>query len=486
MTQNVERLAGALVMVDLPGPTLDPETAAHLRHYGVQAVCLFGKNIQDASQLAQLCRDLKEVLGPDALIALDHEGGSVLRTPFWPAPPSAMNLGSSDDLTLTADVSEALARQLRSVGINWNFAPVMDVNINPHNPVIGTRSFSDDPDVVTRHALAAVQAHLQARVAACVKHFPGHGDTRQDSHYTLPVVERPLERLEQVEFAPFRAAVAAQVPAFMTAHIVYPALDKERPATLSPAILGGLLRRHWGYDGVIITDSMGMRAIDDNYGRGEAGVLSLQAGTDMVMALGRREAQVETLEAIAAALRDGRLDRAAMQASAARLQRLAQTFPAVADAQAIRPDDAALFEQAWARGLRGWRQPQAPAPGSRVTLVAQREPERETVTEAGVRASALGQLLERLYTLDIHAYDHAAQLDWTQLRAAGQLLLLATTSRQRPTDLTGAQPDLHLALSNPYAVQDIDAPAVVTYGDRPEALEALAGWLRGDVVARPL
>jgi len=258
--------AGQLVMVDLPGPTLDDDTAQYLQDHHIRSVCLFGKNVENEPQLRALCHDLRRVMGPHALIAIDHEGGAILRTPFWPAPPSAMALGAADDPALTRDVHHALARQLRSVGINWNFAPVMDVNVQSENPVIGVRAFGADPALVTRHALAAVDGQTAEGVASCVKHFPGHGDTRQDSHLALPRVERSREELETTEFAPFRAAAQAGVPAFMTAHIVYPALDAQHPATLSRAILTGLLRAEWGYDGVIVTDSMGMRAIDDHYG----------------------------------------------------------------------------------------------------------------------------------------------------------------------------------------------------------------------------
>ena len=355
--------AGRLLMVDLPGPTLDEDTAQHLRQHGIWAVCLFRKNIVSEAQLTQLCAALRELMGPEALIAVDQEGGGVVRTDFWPFPPSALALGAArdptqpdsaqPDFTQTREVAAANARFLRSVGVNWNFAPVLDVNVNPLNPVIGDRAFGSDPELVARHGLAYAAGLNDSGVAACAKHFPGHGDTDQDSHLALPTVSRSRPELKATELLPFRRAAEAGIPAIMTAHIVFPALDAELPATLSPAILTGLLRHEWGYEGVIITDSMGMQAIDSSdfgqhSGRGPAAVQALLAGADMVMALGRREVQLETLAAVQAALDGGRYDPAP---SLARLSGLAARYPAQLRLHIERHTDALLFERAWARGL---------------------------------------------------------------------------------------------------------------------------------------
>nr|WP_092263102.1 beta-N-acetylhexosaminidase [Deinococcus reticulitermitis] len=460
-------------MVDLPGPTLDRETAEYLRRWGVASVCLFGKNVQSAEQLQTLCADLREVLGEDALIALDHEGGAILRPEFWPFAPSAMGLGAADDPALTEAVNAALARQLRSVGINWNFAPVLDVNVNPANPVIGERAYGADPALVTRHGRAALAGHARAGVAACVKHFPGHGDTFQDSHLTLPRVDKSRAELDAGELAPFRE-LAPHAPAVMTAHIVYPALDAERPATLSPHVLTDLLRGEWGYAGVIVTDSMGMQAIDANYGRGEAGVLALRAGADLVMALGNRAAQEATLSAI----RDY-VEGEDVSPRLARLHALAAAFPAQADPHLDPQADAALLAGAWGRGLTGWRNPQPPPFGAQVRLVAHHTPQRETVSEAAADAETLARELGAAYDVELVAFERPEELDWDALRSGGVPVILATTFRHRQPGLIGARPDLHLALYNPYAVLDVDAPAVLSYGFRPEARAALLGWLRG-------
>ncbi|MFT2718826.1 glycoside hydrolase family 3 N-terminal domain-containing protein [Deinococcus sp. A31D244] len=475
-------MTGQLVMVDIPGPELDADTAAHLRRYGIRSVCLFGKNVVDEAQLTRLCADLRALMGKGALIALDHEGGAIVRPDFWPFAPSAMALGAADDVALTGQVSGGLARQLRRVGINWNFAPVLDVNVNPANPVIGDRAFGADTGRVTRHGRAALAGHHEAGVAACVKHFPGHGDTALDSHYALPSVTRSREDLDRLEFAPFRDLLPV-TPAVMTAHVVFPALDAGAPATLSRAALTGLLRQEWGYDGVIVTDSMGMKAIDDHYGRGEAGVLALAAGADLVMALGRREAQEATLDAIAQALTDGRLDSAQMRASAARLAALARTYPAQAD-PTLDPDaDAPVFGRAWTQALTAYRAPVAPAPGSAVRLVAQRRVARENVSEASVDAATLAADLGEVYTVDLIAFDDPAELDWDALHAGSTPLILATTSRHRHPALRGTRPDLHLALYNPYAALDVDSPALLSYGFRLEARRAVVAWLRGEASA---
>ncbi|GHF29412.1 beta-N-acetylhexosaminidase [Deinococcus metalli] len=480
-------LPGALAMVDIPGPTLDADTAAHLRRYGVKAVCLFGKNVESAEQLRTLCADLREVLGEDALIALDHEGGAIVRPTFWPYAPSAMALGAADDVVLTRDVHAALARQLRSVGINWNFTPVLDVNVDPSNPVISDRSFGADAALVARHGRASLDGHAQEGVAACVKHFPGHGDTHLDSHYALQRVTKSRAELDALELAPFRELLP-HTPAVMTAHIVFDALDPERPATLSRPVLTGLLRGEWGYEGVIVTDSMGMKAIDDNYGRGEAAVMALRAGADLVMALGRREVQVATLEAMASAL-DGGLEPAAVQASVDRLRALARRTPAHTDPELNPEDDRALLARGWERGLSVYGGPVAPPAGSRVLLVCERYAYRENVSERGVDADTVAADLGTLYDVELHAYDTAADLDWPALRgaadAAGRAVILATTGRHRHPALSGLTPDLHLALYNPYAALLVDAPAVVTFGFRPGARAALLEWLRSPDAGAP-
>ncbi|WP_425144841.1 beta-N-acetylhexosaminidase [Deinococcus sp.] len=483
MTQTVK--AGHLLMAELFGTRLDDQTRVYLTRYEVRAVCLFRRNIESEAQLTQLCAELREIMGPDALIAIDQEGGGVVRTDFWAFPPSALALGAADDLALSEQVAQANARFLRSAGINWNFAPVLDVNVNALNPVIGDRAFGSDPESVAQHGLAYARGLEVFGVAACAKHFPGHGDTHQDSHLELPTVNRSRPELEATELRPFERAVQAGVSAIMTAHIVFPALDAEHPATLSRKILTGLLRRQWGYDGVIITDSMGMLAIDTHYGRGAAAVQALHAGADMIMALGPTEAQIETLEAMQAAIDDGSFDPAPAQR---RLSALARRFPAQIRPQPERGADTLLLQRAWARGLCRVGEGVRPALGSKALLVVRREEAERNVSEAGLSAHRLAAALGDLYDLTLHQYDDPAALDWPALReaadGAGAALLLATTGRLRSVFSFGSvRPDLHLCLWNPYAVLDVPAPALVTCGYRPEALAALRAYLSGQAEA---
>ena len=478
-------LAGRLIMVRIAGTELDAASAELLKANNVRGVCLFRQNMTDATQLARLTASLRAVMGPDALIALDQEGGAVVRSTWVPAPPSAMALGAADDTTLARNVGAAVARAIKALGFNWNFAPVLDLNNNPHNPVIAERSFGADPQRATELAMAWMAGSESEGVACCVKHFPGHGDTHVDSHRDLPTVDKPLAELEQFEFAPFRLA-AGKAPAMMTAHIVYPTLDPEFPATMSRRILTGLLREQWQYNGVIITDAMDMHAIAHRYGAGHAAVNALVAGADMVMALGDAAIREETIAAIAAAIDDGSLSADDIAQRLARLEALARAYPCV---QRDYPEDGAdrdLMADAWRRGLTARGEPQRPGRGAKVRLVVRQDVVSDGVSEAGVPAAALTAALARLYDVDTVTFLDAETFDWNCLPADGRFTMLASTSRLRygPNARAGWRPDLHLALWNPYQALDIAAPALITYGFAAPALDAVNAWLAGALEAR--
>jgi beta-N-acetylhexosaminidase len=481
---DTRQLAGQLIMIRLFGTGLDADTDAFIRVNRIRGACLFRQNMRDAAQLTRFTGDLREAMGPQALIALDQEGGAVVRSLWVPPPPSAMALGAADDPQLAQDVGAAVARAVKSLGFNWNFAPVLDLNNNPRNPVIAERSFGADPVRATDIALAWMAGSESEGVACCVKHFPGHGDTHVDSHRDLPTVSKPLAELEHFEFAPFRRA-AALAPAMMTAHIVYPALDPDNPATMSRAILSGLLREQMDYRGVIITDGMDMHAIAQRYDAGAAAVNALLAGADMVMAIGSRETQEQTLDAIAAAIDDGRLARSEVAARLARLDALAAAHPAGAVPYDTEEADRALMAQAWRRGLSAHGQPQRPAPGARLRLVARQDVVSDGVSEAGVPAERIAAALAALYEVELVTFADAETFDWASLPDDGRFTVLASTSRRRygPRARAGWRPDLHLALWNPYQALDIAAPALMTYGFAPPALEAVNGWLRGEIEA---
>ncbi len=477
-------LAGQLVMVRLFGTELDADTDAFLRTYRIRGACLFRQNMVDAPQLTRFTGALKDAIGPQALIALDQEGGAVVRSTWVPAPPSAMALGAANDPDLAREVGAAVARAVRSLGFNWNFAPVLDLNNNPHNPVIAERSFGADPDQATRIALAWMEGSEREGVACCVKHFPGHGDTHVDSHRDLPYVDKSREELERFEFAPFRIA-APHAPAMMTAHIVYPALDPDNPATMSHAILTGVLREQFGYEGVIITDGMDMHAIAHRYGVGQAAVNALVAGADMVMAIGTRETQIETVQAIAAAIRDGVLPLPDVEARLARLGKLADAHPAGPVAYAVEEDDRALMARAWRAGLTALRSPQRPPRGSRVRLIARADVVSDGVSEAGVPAASIAAALGQLYDVELVTFADAEAFDWAALPDDGRVTILASTARRRygPQARATWRPDLHLALWNPYQALDFPAPALLSYGFAAPALAAAIAWLAGEIDA---
>jgi beta-N-acetylhexosaminidase len=482
--QEARRLAGQLIMIRLFGTALDADTAAFIRANRIRGACLFRQNMLDAAQLTNFTDALREAMGPQALIALDQEGGAVVRALWVPPPPSAMALGAVDDPQLAREVGAATARAVKAMGFNWNFAPVLDLNNNPLNPVIAERSFGADPQRAGEVAQAWMDGSLGEGVACCVKHFPGHGDTHVDSHRDLPTVAKPLAELERFEFAPFRAALPG-APAVMTAHIVYPALDADNPATMSRAILHGLLRERWGYEGVIITDGMDMHAIAHRYGVGEAAVNALLAGADMVMAIGSRENQQATLDAIAAAIADGRLPAHEVQARLDRLDRLAARYPAASRPYVSDTADRALMARAWRRALTARGTPSRPAPGAKVRLVARQDVVSDGVSEAGVPATAIAASLGRLYDVDLVTFLDAETFDWAALPDDGRFTILASTSRRRYGAHARAnwKPDLHLALWNPYQALDIDAPALMTYGFAAPALDAVNAWLAGEIDA---
>ncbi len=311
---------------------------------GLGGVCIFGPNVESAEQLRALNATLRAA-NPDAVIAIDEEGGDVTRL-FYdrgaPFPGNAV-LGRIDDVELTRRVAAAVGAALVATGCTLTFAPDVDVNANPDNPVIGVRSFGADAELVARHTAAWVDGLQQTGVAASAKHFPGHGDTATDSHLELPVVDLPIETLRARELVPFRAAIAAGSRTIMTSHILLPQLDAEHPATFSARILQGLLRGELGFDGVIVTDALDMAGASGVHGIPEAAVRALAAGCDL-LCIGTDNTDDELADivtAVEAAIAEGRLPVERVREAAARVRALAPgapTMPAGAAApSAIEP-----------------------------------------------------------------------------------------------------------------------------------------------------
>ncbi|MFG2495125.1 glycoside hydrolase family 3 protein [Streptomyces caniferus] len=300
---------------------------------GLTSVGLFGRNVADPAQLAALTARLRTEQ-EDLLVAIDEEGGDVTRLEVRGGSsfPGNHALGAVDDTDLTREVARELGRRLADCGVNLNWAPSADVNSNPANPVIGVRSFGADPQLVARHTAAYVDGLQSAGVAACTKHFPGHGDTAVDSHHDLPRITADLATLHTRELVPFRAAIAAGTRAVMSAHILLPALDGDRPATLSPAVLHGLLRAPvaeggLGFDGLIVTDGMEMQAISATYGLERGSVLALAAGADAICVgggLADEDTVLRLRDALVRAVHDGELPADRLADAAARVRALAR------------------------------------------------------------------------------------------------------------------------------------------------------------------
>jgi beta-N-acetylhexosaminidase len=319
------RLAGQLLSVGFEGTAASDELRARIAASEVGGVMLFRPNIVSPGQVAALVGELRGEAPSDQplLVSIDQEGGLVqrLRAPATVWPPM-LSVGTAGDLARTTAVGRALGEELAAVGVCWNFAPVLDVHTNPDNPVIGNRSFGTTPEAVARQALAFWRGLRGAGLVGCGKHYPGHGDTRTDSHHELPVVAHDVARLRAVELAPFAAAARAGLEALMTAHVLYPALDPDRPATLSRRIATEVLRGELGFRGVLVSDDLGMKAVADRYSIEELAVGAVEAGVDHLLVREPVARQRAAFEAIVHAA-EARSDvRARVEESAARVAAL--------------------------------------------------------------------------------------------------------------------------------------------------------------------
>jgi beta-N-acetylhexosaminidase len=329
MPSELRRGIGQLLLGSLPGTTITPELRSLAREFSLGGLTLFSRNLEEPEQVAELSLDVQALAAELPLwVSVDQEGGRVarLRKPFTEWPPMAV-LGRSGDVALAERFAAALAAELSAVGITLDFAPVLDIHTNPANPVIGDRALADDADAVARLGAAIVRGLQQNGVAACGKHFPGHGDTSVDSHVDLPLVEHPPDRIRRVEAVPFREAIRARVACIMTAHLLVPSLDEERPATLSPRIVQGMLREELAFDGVILSDNLEMKAIARSYAVPDAAVQAIAAGCDGVLICsGDVETQAAALEALVHAVEQDRIPYPRLEDAQQRLRRAKERF----------------------------------------------------------------------------------------------------------------------------------------------------------------
>lgn len=333
--QPLRRRIGQLLIGSFTGADVPVELRSLAREFDLGGATLFGRlgNIESPEQVAGLAYDVKSLGGElPAWVGIDQEGGRVarLRSPFTIWPPMAV-LGRSDDAGLAKRFAAALAAELAAVGISLDYAPVLDILTNPKNPVIGDRALGERPEIVARLGRVIIEELQRAGIAACGKHFPGHGDTATDSHAELPIVEHAPDRLRAVEFVPFKAAVEAGVAFIMTAHVLAVALDDVNPATLSRKIITDTLRDELGFNGVIVSDDLEMKAITNSYQPADAAVAAVAAGCDAVLMCSTSsrasiELQAEALEALVHAVEQERLPLKQIEASLERNRRAKERF----------------------------------------------------------------------------------------------------------------------------------------------------------------
>jgi beta-N-acetylhexosaminidase len=325
----LRRQIGQLLIAGFDGQQPPAELKSLAREFGLGGVILFARNVGEPEQVAELAFEASRLV-PDlpVWVSVDQEGGRVarLKAPFTEWPPMA-TLGRSGDTRLAERFARALATELKAVGVTLDYAPVVDVHTNPKNPVIGDRALGTTAHDVARLGGAIIRALQREGIAACAKHFPGHGDTSADSHLELPLVDQPPERLRELEFEPFRAAIAEGVATIMTAHVLVPSLDEERPSTLSARIVTGILRQELKFDGVILSDDLEMKAIASQYAVPSAAVMAVEAGCDgLLICSGNHETQVAALEALIRAVEDDRLRISRVEDALARHRRVKERF----------------------------------------------------------------------------------------------------------------------------------------------------------------
>ncbi|MFC5926801.1 glycoside hydrolase family 3 protein [Micromonospora vulcania] len=418
-TGNLATLAAGVLQPGFVGTTPPPWVCRWLGE-GLGSVVLFARNVVDTDQVAALTATLRAERA-DVVVAIDEEAGDVTRIESGrgSSRPGNFALGAVDDPELTEAVARDLGLELAEAGITLDYAPDADVNSNPANPVIGVRSFGADPALVARHTAAWVRGLQSGGVAACAKHFPGHGDTRVDSHHDLPRITADRARLDACELAPFRAAVTAGVQAIMTGHLLVPALDPQLPATLSQRILGGLLRDELGFCGVVVTDAVEMRAVADRYGFAGAAVRALAAGADAICIGGERAdegAARELRDAIVAAVVSGELPEERLAEAAKRVGQLA----------------------AWTVAARADQSSRARGTTTEVGLVAARRAVRVTVAAGTDGQSPTLPLTRAAYVVEFEPPRNiaiGAETPWGIGRPLGELLPGTGTVRYCATDV---------------------------------------------------
>lgn len=504
-------------MASFVGTMPSPAILRVIRDRRLAGVTLFREaNVRDPGQVRELTERLQQVAHqagmPPLLIAADQEGGQLMAIDEGATPlPGNMALGATGSVSLAYQAGEVIGRELAAMGINVNYGPVCDVNTNPQNPVIGVRSFGEDPLQVAELAAAFIRGLQSVGVIATAKHFPGHGDTQEDSHFTLPVLSQNLERLEQVEFIPFRAAITAGVRMIMTGHLAVPALTGRRdlPATLSPEALRGILRDRMGFQGVIITDALTMKAIRGTVTTSSLGldaIAAVRAGADLLLFGPEPFDREEVFQALLQAVHRGLLEVEDLQRSGERVLRLREsvadlkkpdlTVVGCAAHRAV-ADEIARRSITLVRNRRG-HLPLPPGLEAPIAVVMPRPVDLTPADTSSFVRPRLAEALRRYYPrveeflipINPGASEIAALQETLQVypilvlgtinafQHAGQAELVRSLLQRR-----GSNTLIWVALRLPYDLQVApDAPTYVcTYSILPPSMEALAALIAGDL-----
>jgi len=469
----------------------------------IGGVILFARNVASPLQVAELVQACREAAPRPILVAIDQEGGTVarLREGFTESP-GAMVLGAAGSEALAEQVSAVLAAELRALGINWNLAPVVDITHDINNPSVGTRSLGTDPTRVSQLVAAEIRGFQKAGVAATAKHFPGIGNTPVDTHLALAVIEGPLDYLWTHDLVPFRAAVQAGVETVMISHVQFPALDSVYASTHSPHIIQGLLREEIGFQGMVCTDCMEMRAVSDHYPPGESAVLAALAGNDLIFFSHTRAWQAEAYESLLAAAHSGRLSEDRINSAVERVAAVKERYPITGEPQLDmirRPEHLAIVQNAARQGIVVLRSKDELLPirsgdQRRIALVEfVSHLESEVMERGGTSgfATRVHHCFPRIKSVSLKANEQPEALAHRarQLAANADLVLLVTRNAhlfpaQRALAqevLDTAKASILLCLRNPYDVDVLTgADAIIcTCGDSVPSQDAAIEFLRG-------
>lgn len=500
---SLEDKVGQMLMAGFDGYTAPDYLLEWLRLGRLGGVILFARNVESPAQLANLCQELHSVAKYPLLVAIDQEGGTVarLREGFSESPGALALASIKDDAAkVTEKVSGVLATEMQALGINWTYAPVVDVTYNSDNPTVGTRSFGRDPERIATHAVAAMRGFQSAGVAACAKHFPGLGDTAIDTHLALPSLSTSLEQLQTVDLIPYRALIAEGLATIMTTHTIFTALDPEQPATHSRIIVQQLIREQLGFDGVVTTDCMEMKAIDDNYTVAESVVLAANAGIDVILFSHTPQKQAAAYEHLLGAAKAGTVPFDTIDAANARIAALKARFPAIEtpNLTMIHTEAHQEIMLGAARDsitiIRNTESKWLHLDHSERVLLIEFSPTVDSLVQESTNTAQLSYFVsERLpfvETIILPAHPSKTEIDRV-MQASGEVVVIATRNAHliRPQAMAVQQicerfeKVILVALRNPYDADLVGhIPVLGSAGDSRPSLQAVAAVLAGDFV----